>query len=517
MRPGRLPANLHRAADVPTHRRFSLSFAVCLILGPAIFLAIVAYEGSLADDPTPFDDNPAHHHRDLTGDARLRFCTYLDENNHIQVKSGPCSDNDMQDIHQQHKSTKSRDFCVQRMSNEAFDIVNCLDSTTSQTEQRSLPTSKVHDAPISVPIDIRTIPPSPSCLCLEFGHDHEMKAVECPHSSENDNLLPHEIMPLPPHLLDRAAPPEDKDAHTLADEPNKLTNMKMCVRDFCDWTDNPLEIKRRCYSEDDDNSNTPPMPDEVLKYTAPFECNLCLEMGAPHEDTEHIERHCRTVAEQEDRVFKILVAALGGFILLSIISGICFDRKRNNRLSKLNAGVLSSDGRFGKRSGRYPVLPPYDRMSERDLSLSSITTSQKDAPEINLISPPQSVYLERGFKIPVMPDAKSLESRKGFVNHITAPSGAKISTLDTDLPRSATMAEVASSESLEPESTQPVHRRKCSFCSSIASEIGTGNHTCRSIKCKICMKRMKGDQAIDHAAICHVMTPDQSPKINRKT
>jgi hypothetical protein len=521
MRPGRLPVDLHRAAAVPIHRRFSLSFAVCLILGPAIFLAILAYEGALAVNPAPFDDNPAHHHRDVTRDAPLRFCTYLDESNHIQVKKGSCSDSDMQGIHRQHKATMPGDFCVMRVSNETFDIVNCYDNKTSQMEQRSLLTSKDHDACSSAPVDDENLSCLPSGLCFGFGNDHKSKAVECPHNSENDNLLPHEIEPLPPRLLDRATPSEEEYPHTLADERKKRTSTSTCVSNFCDWVGIPGEIKCRCYAEDDKNSNTPPMSDEALKYTAPFECNLCLELGVPHKDIEHIERHCSTVAEQEDRVFKILVAALGGFILLSIICGICVEHQMHKRRTKPNAKVLTANRRPGKRNPWYPVMPPYDRMSERDLSLSSITTSQKDAPEINVISPPQSVFLERGFKIPVMPDVKSLKSRKGSINHSTAPSDANISTVDTDLPHYASVVETAekknaSSHLLASELMQPVHRRKCSFCSSITSEIGSGSHNCISIKCNICMKRVSGDQAIDHAAICHVTTPNQSPKINHE-
>ena len=405
--------------------------------------------------------------------------------------------------------------------NKTFNIVNCYDNKTSQTEQRSLPTSKDHDATSSVVFGTRDIPPSPSGLCIAFADDHETKAVECLQNSENDNLLPHEFEPLPPHLLNRATPSEGEYPYTLAVEHEKRTSISTCVRDFCDWVDVPGEIKRRCYAEDDKNSNTPPMSDEALKYTAPFECNLCLELGVPHKDIEHIERHCSTVAEQEDRVFKILVAALGGFILLSIICGICVEHQMHKRRTKPNAKVLTANRRPSKRNPWYPVMPPYDRMSERELSLSSITTSQKDAPEINVISPPQSVFLDRGFKIPVMPDAKSLKSRKGSINHSTAPPDANISTVDTDLPHYASVVENAdkknaSSDLLAPEILQPVHRRKCSFCSSITSEIDSGNHSCSSIMCKICMKRVNADQAIDHAAICHATTPNQNPKINHE-
>ena len=218
MRPGRLPVDLHRAAPVPIHRRFSLSFAVCLILGPAIFLAILAYEGALAVNPAPFDDNPAHHHRDVTRDAPMRFCTYLDENNHIQVKKGPCNYSGVHNIHQQHKTVISRDFCVMEALNKTFNIVNCYDNKASQAEQRSLPTSKDHDATSSVVFGTRDIPPSPSGLCIAFADDHETKAVECLQNSENDNLLPHEFEPLPPHLLNRATPSEGEYPYTPAVE-----------------------------------------------------------------------------------------------------------------------------------------------------------------------------------------------------------------------------------------------------------------------------------------------------------
>jgi hypothetical protein len=576
MCPGRLPADLHRAGVVLNRRGISLSFAICLILGPAIFLAVLAYQGSMADDPSPFDDDPSHHHhQDLPQNAPLRFCAYLDEKSHIQAKVGPCSSDEPGGIYQKHKAAVTKDFCIEELPYGKFDIFNCSDSTISPMESQQQSTDLCPDRnqsgileaagcggnedskilershitannpcytahpggwwePCSKPKDTRqpremfrsvgglcihlgpdgsstgiknntcsvvesgdgapakcnecvsvnvegkkegfecclrldrgvaevvrcaesskytrdnpsnaqeasnrhsscvvirpngtiavvdcnkhgpvhigkrNIPPAIEGLCLEVSSDQEVRAGECHKGSNSNALLPHELEPLPPPLLDRVALLADNNSDTLADEPGRWISTNRCTKDFCDWVKIPGEIKNRCYATDDSNPKTPPMPDEALKYTAPYECNVCLESGKHHEDTAHIEQHCRDVITQEELVVKILAGAGGGILLLCLILVIFFEhRRKKNTLKIPNLSFPGSNARSRRRSGRTPVLPPSDGMAELNLSLSSITASQKDAPEIHLVSPPRSLTFQRGVKAPVMPTAQSLKA-----------------------------------------------------------------------------------------------------------
>lgn len=548
MPPGRLPADFDGAGFDANRRRFSLSFAVCLVLGPAIFLAILAYEGSLADDPAPFDDDPSHHHRASTQEGLLGFCIYLDDMNHVQVKAGLCSENATHNIHHDHKIVVSKDLCIERMYNETFEVVDCSNSTSSQLAPRQVhfsddlcifkdhsgmweptgcderehfridvsnhissdkpcysahpggwwvPYSKPHatrqlrynqvstgnwclhfgpdgkietfecylkvgqgdtevvrcakvtenpsndlsivHAPWNPDISSLIIPSEgtsttaacddPGLLhtneritplesegrCLEVGPDKRTRVVDCLESSKGDAFIPDNIEPPPQRLLDRSTPPAHSDPHILADEPEKWINTDRCTRNFCDWVNITGEIRNRCYAKDDKNPNTPPMPDQALKYTAPFECNLCLELAVHHEDKKHIQRYCRHVVMKEDLVFKILMSIVGGILLTAVICGICVEYRRKKRpLKKPDLKSHSREVRFGRRSRRTPVIPPFDGMADPDISLFSITPSQKDAPEIHVISPTQSVISNERVQpeIRVTSPAVSVASRR---------------------------------------------------------------------------------------------------------
>lgn len=573
MCPGRLPVDLHRAGVVPNRRGISLSFAICLVLGPAIFLTVLAYQGSMADDPSPFDDDPSHHHQDLPQNAPLRFCAYLDEKGDIQAKAGPCGGDESDGTYQKDKVVITKDFCIEELPYGMFGIGNCSDSTISPVGPREQstdlcpdrnqsgtleaigcggnedskilqrnhvtankpcytahpwgwwrPCSKpedtrqprevfssgcglcvhlgrdgsskgIKDSACSVvesgdgppascnervsvsaegkkeefehylrldhvvaevfrcaepsntreaseqdsscvvirpngtiavvdcdkrgPVDIerQNIPPTPEVLCFEIGPNQEVRAVQCHEGSNGNALLTHKLEPLPPQLLDRATPPADNNSDTFADEPERWISTNRCTKAFCDWVKIPGEIENRCYAKDDRNPKTPPMLDEELKYTAPYECNVCLESGKHHQDTASIEQYCQNVIAQEELVVKILAGTGGGILLLCAILVIFVEHRRKKRALKIpNLSFPASKAHSRRRRGRTPVLPTCDGMVELNLSLSSITASQKDAPEIHMVSPPQSLSWERGVKVPVMPTAQSLKA------HVMSPS-----------------------------------------------------------------------------------------------
>lgn len=569
MYPGRFPVDLHRAEVHPRRRGFSLSFAICLVLGPAIFLAILAYEGSIADNPSQFNDDPIHHHQDLPHDGPLKFCAYLDERNHIQAKAGPCNDSDTTEIHQTNEAAVTRDFCVEELSDGSFDITSCSDTMTSVVGPRQLSvrrdvwndhndygthelenygededleavrypahipcytarpggwwepcsqpkgtvnlrevpetttgfcihlgpnrsSTSIHnstcfaaksgagppatcnkcvsvsavgkkeyfacylrsvdgnaevvkcsesirysrkdsgnadgasnevprcfvlrsdgtiestnyDSPGAVLSEERTTLLTPEGICLKIGPGQEIEAVPCSENSTSSALLPHDLEPLSPPILKRATPPTDNNSDTLADEPEKWISTNRCTKDFCDWVKIPGEIRNRCYAKDDKNASTPPMSDEALKYTAPYECNLCLELGVHHEDTARIEQHCLNVIAQENFNFEILAGTVGGILLLCAILGFYSEhRKRKENSEKPVLSLPTSRERSRKRNGQTFVLPVYDGSADLYSLLSSITASQRDAPEINIVSPPRSVISEGRLKIPVMPTA----------------------------------------------------------------------------------------------------------------
>ena len=223
----------------------------------------------------------------------------------------------------------------------------------------------------------------PGEMCLEIGSGKEMKLIDCPEGSKPRNFLPHEYQSVPPHLLNRATPPAHPIPDQLYENPENWTGTARCTHKFCEWARNDEEVRKRCYG-----GEPGPVTDEVLKYTAPFECNLCLEDGELHEDKEHIQRHCVETVKKEDLVFKTLLGIAGGVVLIAVIFGIYREHAiRRNLPKKPHLKAEMTKGRFGGRGGgcgdRVFVLPPYDGVGDfAKVSSLFFTRSQEDAREI---------------------------------------------------------------------------------------------------------------------------------------
>lgn len=372
--------------------QLSLSFAIALVLGPAVFLCILAYEGAVADNPAPFDDEPAHHdalHNPLV------FCSYLGDHNQLQVKMGQCTGNSNQSIYKERNVTIPSNTCIEKRPDQKFQLVRCrvLARNPLNARDEHLPVMENYSDDVCLR---NTSDGYQYVTACNWQEDVKIYGVSHLHSDtdpasfqgpyDNVDLLPREYEQLPQHLLERAGPGNDSTSPEAPETPEKRTEKKSCTKGFCDWAESTAKIERRCY---DSNPATPPIPDHALKYTAPFECNICLEDHKFHPDTEHIDRHCSLVTENEVLLLKILAGVLGGILLFTIIlaTWMAYIRRRN-RFSQLNE---TYSRRSGTHSSDIIVLPRYDGTNDQDIIFRSWTASQRDAPAITVASPPTSV------------------------------------------------------------------------------------------------------------------------------
>jgi hypothetical protein len=240
---------------------FSLPLAIAIVLGPTIFICIIVHRGASAVD-REMADNPANEgglHKPLV------FCSYLDDHNQIQAKEGPCPGKSSQITQKEGKATVPSSMCLSMSPDQTFHLVNCADIAG--------PALKTRD---------EHLPAADNEPCLRNTSDDYFDSETLDASYDQGDLL------------ERARPGNE----TLADKPELWTGTTRCSKGFCDWAQSAPEIERRCY---DANPKTPPPSDQALKYTAPFECNVCLENKTLHPDHEHIARHCKEVMMRETR------------------------------------------------------------------------------------------------------------------------------------------------------------------------------------------------------------------------